>query len=483
MYTVLLSTLQDLPEILGIAQSSLVHMIPEASIIESESSVETEQADSKQNNSTPKKDSQTEQADNKQDDSTPKKDTQIELSDTSKQALDSLCKTILPICNKCAQPICGLNVALCNCPEVKPFQAEYQREHKLIIRDITAPEQPLEDLEKYPFRKQRNSYSFGLGVFGGINLGIPSLLTYSFVAAISLLSALPLLLGIYIYQRGRRDDKKAIAREQGKFTAQRIKLLTQHKNSVLQRQEYVATSSSESIDSLKKKSLFLTNQPKTKLEIESEDRDVFGNPVGHFILSAAATLGTFSSIVKIAAGVTLLASSGPIGLIIAGCAAALVVGAYFAHQRHKNLSYKKDFDEKMAIVKARTTDVEKITSSSAKLNHELVCKERDALIDANKSEKEKVAKLRQENNALKFENTVLKALIKPQSSANQTTPSTVILENKDTQPARESSWTPRLYKTASPTHTRSLDDHADQKITSSLTDPMHQSHHQRRRSI
>ncbi len=293
-----------------------------------------------------------------------KKDILIEINDEDKNWLDTLCMNIsYPKCNQCQQPICGSGSKLSRCQcETNELRDECQKEYRLLYKEIVRTEHALEELQNEPFRQLRNAYGFCTGIFGGIYLILSNLIPLALLStgAIIATAGLPaLLLGIYVYLRGYREEQQINADYQAELMAMKVNLMHMHRELVTKRNliALIQTLHPHPINYLMK------NAPQTKRKRSKEKRSSWGNPISHFTITSSATLSLLTVLIlKFSIIATVL--GGPVTWTLAALL-ALGVGTYFGYNRFKHLVAKKKFDKKIAILDARKSDIHHSTNELA----------------------------------------------------------------------------------------------------------------------
>ncbi len=312
-----------------------------------------------------------------------------------------------PKCSACNACLYGQENLLCHCPQQSPLQAQYQREYLLLIEEIQAAEAALIQLENSPFRQLRNAFGFGSGIVSGVNIVLGFFLYVTSAIAVPALVLPSIILGAYVYFRGRREESEINVDAQIELKAKKSYLINKFQISVEQRYQNQST-------------LIIDKALQTVPAKPKEKRSILGNPFSHLIGSSIATLGIFNALIKF----TLFAAvigGGPIAWGIAG-GVALSVGIYFFYKRYHYLESKKNFENKMAILTARTTDIKAINKQVKKLSSQRI--------------NEKLQTLQSENTALKIQ------LAKQPSQAEPSSLPTALNEAK-------LQWSPRLHRRAS----------------------------------
>ncbi len=248
----------------------------------------------------------------------PDNDLPITISNENKDWLDEQYLNLLyPACGSCTQSV--LN---CHCERQSDYAA-LQAEHQTLITTLNATELSVQKLVASPFRQSRNAFGFAASIFGGINLALANVSLAAPALWVSLL--LPsLLLGSYVYVRGRREEGKINADLQADFLDKKINLLSKECEAIALRCNNHLTTACEK---------------KTKPKLPKEKRDIGGNSLGHFIGSSLATAGITYTAIKYGAFSTLVPVGSLLCWVTTG-AMSSTVGAYFAYKRYTHLSNK-----------------------------------------------------------------------------------------------------------------------------------------------
>jgi hypothetical protein len=216
-----------------------------------------------------------------------KEDIVIKIDDLQKIWLDTLCNNIqYPLCGTCQQPLCGKQ-AVCGCAH----SFNYQQEYLTLNNEIDAVEHALLELENSPFRQSRNAYSFSSGIFGGINFLLAHVACSAAVAGTSLIAP-ALLVGGYVYWRGKREEEKINADLQAEWMDKRISMLCKHREIVQLRFEKRVPPPQDALFSL-------GIIPHAIIKPHKEKRSLFGNPLSHFIVPLLSATSITYSVMKI----------------------------------------------------------------------------------------------------------------------------------------------------------------------------------------
>lgn len=252
-------------------------------------------------------------------------DKQMEISKDNKKWLDSLCEQNFIY-----------------------DEVIYQQEYLNLLKKITDTEHSIEALENTPFRQLRNAFGFSGGVFGGINLFLANAIVVSATAVFTLLIMPPVLLGAFVYWRGRREEKKINADLYADCLDRKINLLCKHRESVILRRKNHSK-------------LILQDFLQTKPKPQKEKRSVLGNPLSHFIGASFSTMCITYAVIKYGF-IAGLVAGGPVAWGVA-VGLGLFIGAYFAYKRYTHLSCKIRAEKNMAALAARENDINILKNS------------------------------------------------------------------------------------------------------------------------
>ncbi len=248
--------------------------------------------------------------------------------------LRSLQRLTYPNCNTCHKPICtAINPCACQ------TSIKYQQEYNSLMTQLTETEDSINTLIATPFRQSRNAYGFSSSVVSAFNLVLANLVKCTIVIAAPLLIVPALLLGIYVYHRGKSEEEKINAELQAECFDKKVSLLLKHQESVRLRQQNPHATQT------------LSSVPQTKIKPIKEKRRLIGNSISHFIVSGGATVAMTYAAIKFGFLATLVAVGGPIAWGMA-LGIGILVGCYFGYKRYQHLSRKIEVEKKLARLAA-----------------------------------------------------------------------------------------------------------------------------------
>jgi hypothetical protein len=252
----------------------------------------------------------------------------VQLSDSEQASVNSFFDNFqYPVCGSCQQPVCG-NKTTCGCKT----NQHYQEEYLAINTEINTAEQALQSLENSPFRQSRNAAGFAGSLLSGSGLFF-KLVACSAAVTYAVL-ALPLLIGAYVYRRGKLEEQQINAELSAEWMDKKISLLRKHQEAVqLQCESKLAPSEKAPVI----------------IKPHKEKRDIPGNSLSHFIVPALSTTGTATSFFSIFLPAL---AGGPIAWGIA-IGIGVCVGCYFAYKRYSHLTRKIDVEKKINALTAR----------------------------------------------------------------------------------------------------------------------------------